>query len=32
MNWNLLEMKGKLVRSRAQWVDEGEKPTKIFVG
>ena len=31
MNWNLLEMKkmkGKLVRSRSQWVDEGEKPTK----
>jgi hypothetical protein len=25
------KMKGKLVRSRAQWVDEGEKPTKIFV-
>ena len=22
------KMKGKLVRSRAQWVDEGEKPTK----
>ena len=32
MNWNLLEMKGKLVRSRAQWVDEGEKPTKYFCG
>ena len=26
------KMKGKLVRSRAQWVDEGEKPTKYFVG
>jgi hypothetical protein len=25
-------MKGKLVRSRAQWVDEGEKPTKYFCG
>ena len=32
MNWNLLEMKGKLVRSRAKWVDEGEKPTKYFCG
>ena len=26
------KMKGKLVRSRAQWVDEGEKPTKYFCG
>ena len=26
------KMKGKLVRSRAQWVDEGEKPTKYFFG
>ena len=25
-------MKGKLVRSRAQWVDKGEKPTKYFCG
>jgi hypothetical protein len=25
-------MKCKLVRSRAQWVDEGEKPTKYFCG
>ena len=24
--------KGMLVRSRAQWVDEGEKPTKYFCG
>ena len=26
------KMKGKLVRSRAQWVDEGEKPTKYLCG
>ena len=25
-------MKGKLVRSRVQWIEEGEKPTKYFCG
>lgn len=26
------KMKGKLVRSRVQWIEEGEKPTKYFCG
>ena len=24
------QLKGKMIRSRTQWLDEGERPTKIF--
>jgi len=26
------KLKGKMVRSRAKWIDEGEKPTNYFCG
>ena len=25
-----IELKGRMIRSRVQWLDEGEKPTKLF--
>ena len=31
-NYRKNKLKGKMVRSRAKWIDEGEKPTNYFCG